>query len=205
LRRRILRQVTSYALGVLLFVLALHYHLLELPEGILDPPAEAPLTELTSPSTADVQAFQPPLLAPWMTLVISVIFLWLAIVALYFIYRRWRSRMAMRRPALDRIADIARTSLTELAGGREWSDVIVDAYARMSEAVRISRGVQREISATPREFSSRLARMGLPATAIQELTRLFESVRYGRHAPDAQSRQRAVACLDSILQACRVS
>jgi len=48
----------------------------------------------------------------------------------------------------------------------------------------------------------RLERAGLPANAVSRLTRLFESVRYGTHQSSQADVNEALACLDSILQAC---
>jgi len=205
LRKRILRQLIGFAVGVLAFVLALRYRLVQWPETILEAPAGGP-SGITAPASADeVQAFQPPQMPPWMTFAIALVLLWLILLAAYFLYRFWQRYRMRRVSTLGAIADIARTSLADLAAGRHWGDVVVEAYARMNDALQVTRGLQRESSSTPREFAARLARTGLPAGSVEELTRLFESVRYGGHASDEGAGRRAAACLESILSACGVT
>ena len=75
----------------------------------------------------------------------------------------------------------------------------------MGEVVSARRGLQRADATTPREFAERLERAGLPADAVKRLTRLFEAVRYGSRLSDQSDVNEAVACLNSILQACGVS
>jgi hypothetical protein len=72
----------------------------------------------------------------------------------------------------------------------------------MSEVVSARRGLLRPDAATPREFAERLEHAGLPAEAVNRLTRLFESVRYGTRKSDESDINEATACLASILQAC---
>ena len=38
----------------------------------------------------------------------------------------------------------------------------------------------------------------MPRTQVEQLTRLFEMVRYGAHAANKREEQAAVACLDAI-------
>ena len=106
---------------------------------------------------------------------------------------------------MEAIARAARISLDDLADGRQWGDVVVEAYARMTDAVRVARGMQRDAAWTPREFAEFLAHKGLPASAVNDLTRLFEAARYGGAIADEKARLRAASCLQSILQACKAA
>jgi len=205
LRKRILRQLIGFAVGVLAFVLALRYRILQWPETVIQSPLQGQSgTAIPAPPPA-VQVFQPPQVPPWMTYVIGVVILWLIALVLYLLYGSWQRNQMRRVSTLGAIADIARTSLVELAAGREWGDVVLASYARMNEAVRVTRGLQRESSSTPREFAARLARTGLPAAPVEELTRLFELVRYGGRASDEAAGRRAAACLEAIRHACGVA
>jgi hypothetical protein len=121
------------------------------------------------------------------------------------IYRRWFRSGAGRPSPLDTIADIAQSSLRDLAAGRGWGDVIIECYARMNAVVSSHRGLMRPASATPREFADRLTRAGLPADAVTRLTRLFESVRYGGSAGTEADIRDASDCLNAILRACGTS
>ena len=202
LRRRLLRQMLRFMLGVLALVLALRYRLLKLPAFILEglELGQAGPAIPSVPSEAEV--FRAPNVPPWMIYMVTLVLLWLVVLGLYVAYRVWRRYRSRHNPTMWAVADIARSSLADLAAGRQWGDVVVEAYARMTDAVRLSRGLERDSSMTPREFANRLARTGLPTSAVEELTYLFEAVRYGGHAADDGARRRAAACLQSILLAC---
>lgn len=202
LRRRLLRHMVRLALGALMVLLALHYRILELPrlQELAEARGQNALT--MSLNNGEPQLLQPPAVPSWITYLVSFVVLWLALAAGYFGYRSWQRFRSRRVSPLDSIAGIARGSLADLASGRTWEDVVLQAYYRMGEVISRNRGIERPFSATPREFAARLARLGLPLSAVDELTMLFERVRYGGQASDAGEARRASACLQSILQAC---
>jgi hypothetical protein len=103
---------------------------------------------------------------------------------------------------LDDLALIAQSSLDDLAAGYDWDDVIVNCYARMSEAVSRRRGLVRKEAMTPAEFARRLEQAGLPSDPVRRLTRLFESVRYGARKSNQKEINEAVSCLTAILHHC---
>ena len=201
-RKRILRQVISFALGMLALLLALRYRVIQLPE-IAANPAETAGSGLSQLAAgAALQSFQRPQVTPWMTYLISLAALWVLLIAAWLSYRWWRRRRSTGDASLASIADIARSSLDDLASGGQWGDVVIETYARMSDAVRARRGLQRGAATTAREFAGRLTKAGLPSDSVAGLTRLFESVRYGERTSSERDRREAVACLESILRAC---
>ncbi|HET6846615.1 MAG TPA: DUF4129 domain-containing protein [Anaerolineales bacterium] len=205
MRKRLLQQLIRLALFALALVLALRYRLIHLPElegAVLDPSAGGFQTP-AGPSQGD--AFTPPVIPPWLMYLISFLFTALLAWGLYQLYRVWERARERRGSGLDAIAVAARDSLRDLAEGRQWGDVVLEAYARMTDAVRLARGLQRETAWTPREFAAHLAHKGLPRVAVDDLTRLFEAARYGGTTADANARHRAASCLESILQACRMA
>ncbi len=103
---------------------------------------------------------------------------------------------------INALAKIARTSLNDLSAGRDSTDVILNCYYRMSEAVAEKKNLDRKASMTPGEFAVRLEQAGLPGDAVKRLTRLFESVRYGGAKSDPASVREAVTCLTTILHYC---
>jgi hypothetical protein len=123
-------------------------------------------------------------------------------MTIWVVYRWWVGPGMRRLSRLDAIGDIAQSSLNDIASGQEWRDVIIQSYVRMSEAVSARRGLQRARATTPREFADRLEQAGLPARAVERLTRLFEFARYGPRASSQSDVNEAVSCLNSILQAC---
>lgn len=205
LRKRLLQHVIRFALFVLALVLALRYRLINLPEI-----NSAELTSgqggfQTPGDLGESGSFVAPSLPPWLIYLISFLLIALLTLGVYMIYRVWERNHSRRYSSLKVIAAVARQSLDDLAHGRQWGNVVVEAYARMTEAVQIARGVQRNDSWTAREFATRLASNGLPASAVHELTRLFEAARYGGTLADETATRRATSCLESILQACRTA
>jgi hypothetical protein len=205
LRKRVLQHVIRFAMLMLALVLALRYRLIHLPTidaGGLDS-GPTGFQTLAGPAESDV--FRPPMVPPWMTYMISLLLVALLALGFCSAYRFWERTRRRRSSALETIAVAARLSLDDLAAGRKWGDVVLEAYARMTDAVRLTRGMHRDAAWTPREFAARLARKGLPAAAVDDLTRLFEAARYGGAIADETARHRAASCLDSILQACRAA
>ncbi len=201
-RKRVIRQVISIVLGTLAIIIALRYKLIHLP--FLELPAVETPNYGTSGVGPDnpVPTFTPPQMTPWWVFMVSFVILAALLVLLWFLYRWWMRQGSRRASDLDLIRNIAQASLSDLAAGREWNDVIIQSYVRMNEAVGARRGLARHHAATPREFARRLEESGLPAYAVDRLTRLFESARYGGRTSSQTDINEAVACLNSILEAC---
>jgi hypothetical protein len=200
-RKRVIRQVLSLMLGTLALILALRYRLIQLPFLEGEPPAPNDLGNLGANGNSPIPAFSPPHMAPWWIFLISFIVLAAVLLLLWWAYRWWLGT-GRRASGLEAIRGIAESSLDEIASGHNWSDVIIQSYLRMNDAVHVGRGLQRSIASTPREFADRLRDAGLPAQAVERLTRLFESARYGAKSSTQSDINEAVACLNSILQAC---
>ena len=201
-RKRILRQVLSFALGVLAIVVALRYDLIKLPVIEGAPREEQNFGTGGAGGDAPVAGFQPPAMTQWWLFLISFLVLAVFLVLLWLAYRWWARSSTAGLSELGEIGAIARSSLDDIAAGREWTDVIIQSYRRMSDTVSHRRGLQRHWAATPREYAARLEQAGLPANAVERLTRLFESARYGGRPSTQSDINEAVACLNSILQAC---
>ena len=147
--------------------------------------------------------FEPPQVSPAFSYLVSFGFalLWLAVM--WGLYRGWKKyqRMNNQKP-LEELARIARSSLDELASGRNSSDVIINCYLRMSDVVSRRRQLHRAVAMTPHEFALRLEQAGLPGDAVKRLTRLFEGVRYGDRKSGPRDVNEAVSCLTTILNYC---
>ena len=202
LRKRLIRQMLSLALGSLAILMALRYGLIELPLLHFQPPLQTIQPQSGVGGNTPVPAFSPPQMAPWWVFLVSFVVLAALLLLLWVAYRWWMRSAGRGLSELDTIRGIAESSLGELASGSNWTDVIIQSYSRMSEAVRTSRGLQRPRASTPREFAERLEAAGLPAQAVARLTRLFEAARYGAAGSTQADINEAVACLNSILQAC---
>jgi hypothetical protein len=201
-RKRILRQTITFALTAFAILMALRYRMIQLPLPDSSQPRPTGSAPPGSQGNALLPEFLPPHVAPWWLFWISFLVLAVFLTLLWLAIRWWRRGLRTRSSELDAIETIARSSLGQIASGRDWSDVIIQSYVRMSEAVSARRGLQRLRSMTPREFAGRLEQAGLPAHSVSRLTRLFESARYGAGASSQSDVNEAVACLNSILQAC---
>ena len=146
--------------------------------------------------------FTPPQETPILSYAVSLLIVLGLVFLVWRMYRVWQ--VMNQRPArsLQDLARIARSSLRDLSDGRETTDVIMNCYFRMSDAVSDRKNLQRGLSMTPAEFAARLEEAGLPGDAVRRLTRLFEGVRYGARKAGPKDVNEAVACLTTILQYC---
>jgi hypothetical protein len=154
-------------------------------------------------ATSPMPVFEPPQITPAFSYLISFVVAVLFLAVVWGIYRGWKKYLLLStRKPLDEIAQIARSSLDDLSSGINSSDVIINCYLRMSNAVSSKRQLYREIAMTPREFAARLEQAGLPGEAVTRLTRLFEGVRYGDRKSAPKDVNEAVSCLKTILHYC---
>ena len=113
----------------------------------------------------------------------------------------WKHRKPLY--SLDRLAEKALNALEDLEGGGDLRNVILLCYFEMTQAVELHRGVKRSQGMTPREFEIRLVNLGIPVEPVQQLTRLFEDVRYGAKELGSKSERQARSCLTAIASACK--
>jgi len=90
--------------------------------------------------------------------------------------------------------------LRDLEAGGDLKNIVLRCYRDMSRVLSEQRGIERELSMTPREFERQLQAAGLRDEHIQRLTRLFEQVRYGPQQADPQQEREAAACLQAIVR-----
>lgn len=202
-RRWLIRTLPVYLLlSLVIYLLLMNIQPMEPPEQqqSFDPSAADPgqaLPELQAPIAPPDFVTNPP---DWLISLISVA---LAAGALWLAWRLTRRRPSAHVP-VDQGADIAaeaRVALQNLEAGADIRDTVTRCYVDMARILRTERGVTRAPDMTAREFEERLTRTGLGATHVRRLTRLFESVRYGAHAPGACEAQEAESCLRAIIEA----
>ncbi len=151
--------------------------------------------------------FTPPQPSSTFLFLISLGIILLLVLALFLVSRWWLRRKRLQKPALPlgELANIARSSLTEIAFGRNWEDAIIKCYLRMNEVVGIQRGLHRRKDFTASEFAIWLEEAGLPGDSVRRLTRLFEAARYGVRSTSREEVDEAISCLTTILRACGVN
>lgn len=143
----------------------------------------------------------PPAPSEEFVLVASLVIVAIGVLLTIWIGKRW---LFPRRPStLTQIANEADRARVALAGGGALEDVVIRSYRQMNKIVAEARELRRPLSATPREFEDTLAEAGLPLGPLDDLTKLFEQVRYGGLVTGPAERQTAIDCLTAIAAACR--
>jgi hypothetical protein len=196
-RKRLLADVVA---------LALLFLLMNLLAGNLKSPLAATQTpnESQPPEalpTAPIATFtaNPP---QWVDL-IAIVILAVLLTVLFITILRITRRARQKQTTLERIARQAETALDALREGSEPKDVVLRCYYEMSQVVREQQHIQRDQAMTPQEFEQTLLKQGLPGSAVQQLTHLFEQVRYGAEIAGKQEEQTAMDSLSAIIAACR--
>jgi hypothetical protein len=118
---------------------------------------------------------------------------------LFLVLRISRSRGPTQ---LEQIVASAEAALQDLEEGEDARGAIMRCYLAMLSAAS-ERGVDRPRYLTPGEFVQRLVQVGLPAGAVERLTRLFEEVRYSPQPPTPRMEAEAVDCLQQVVQVAR--
>lgn len=202
-RKRMLRFLVRLGLTALaLFFLFTRY-----PEifDILDPESQGQgprPPNVSAEQSVPPPVFTPPQETPLLSYAVSLLIILGLVFLLWRAYREWQAMNQRSSRSRQELARIARSSLHDLSDGRETTDVIMNCYFRMSDAVADRKNLQRGSSMTPAEFALRLQEAGLPGEAVRRLTRLFEGVRYGQRKVGPKDINEAVACLTAILQYC---
>jgi hypothetical protein len=168
---------------------------------MLQPESEGlPELEFDSVTPPTFVANPKPWMLPLIMIGAAVLLAGSAFWALKYLSNR---RSLDRSPYLD-IADNARTALEEIEEANiDFDDVIIRCYAEMSHTLQAENGIQRAQAMTTYEFEQELLARGFPTQPVQQLTQLFEQVRYGRHQPMEFEKQVAAECLGEIIDYCR--
>ncbi|KAA3643379.1 MAG: DUF4129 domain-containing protein [Chloroflexi bacterium] len=188
-----MRQGFRRYLTLLLWMLTIYYLILNFSRRVN-------LDQLLAPNAGGEEVLgDPVVVAPnsppeWLVYAVSF-FILLVLTGLgVYIYMRF-----FRTTPLQEIAQDAQEALDDLYAGADIGDTIKRCYVDMSRTLNATRGIQRHEAMTPRQFERRLGALGLPNQEVQQLTRLFEQVRYGNKQPDPQQETQAIDCLSAIV------
>lgn len=94
----------------------------------------------------------------------------------------------------------AERAMNALRSGSDLKDVIVRCYLQMSQALKKEQRIELEETMTAREFERLLEARGFPHPPVHQLTQLFETARYGYRQPSPGDEQKALDCLNAIVQ-----
>jgi hypothetical protein len=132
----------------------------------------------------------------WLFLLVNFALLFLILLVAFFLWRRFRPKPDTQAVVVKEV----RRALSNLDSGLDFKDVVIACYAQMCQKLQESQQIKRHRAMTPREFEEHLSNAGIASIHIQQLTRLFEGVRYGAKSSDAATQNEAKLCLQSILE-----
>jgi len=139
---------------------------------------------------------------PWMlTLIIVGVAALAAAIAFYGL----KTRSQNKNSDFDsqEFANRAQAALDDIETAKiEFDDVIIRCYAEMSQTLQAEKGIRRAEAMTTHEFERILLAKGFPGQPIQQLTQLFEQVRYGRRKLEEDAKRQATESLREIIAFC---
>jgi hypothetical protein len=166
------------------------------PSGLLDPSELS--GEIVAPSI--FEANPQPWMFPLIAVIAAVVLALITFGVLLLLTRRFR----VEQPRYLNIANNAQKALDEIKEDRsEFSDVIIRCYAEMSQTLADEKDIQRSKAMTTHEFEQDLLSRGFPARPVQQLTKLFEQVRYGHQQTSDNEKHVAMQALSDIIVFCR--
>jgi hypothetical protein len=138
---------------------------------------------------------------------VPTVLIWIAGLGLAGIVVFLGARMiaAKRRPVSSSWEWEVEKARQALLAGQDLREVIIQCYQRMGQALQEEQQIEREAFMTTGEFEALLSARGVPHDPVHQLTRLFDGVRYGRRQPSSGEEQKALHCLDAILEYSRQS
>ncbi len=201
-RKELFKRIVSYLVLALLAygAISVLQPLFQPGENLITPPEISDFSGESStgeelPTPPDY-VFNPP---QWIVIATTVFIL---LVPMLIVWLGWNYFAPKKSPApetsLKQLTQSAQTALDELDSGGDVKDTVLRCYRDMSNTLQQQRGLHRRQGMTPREFERYLAQSGLRTEHIRRLTRLFESVRYGKKSPGRRDEQEARDCLNAI-------
>ena len=193
-------------LAVLLFWLShLNQEAIDMPTEPTGTMETTPIEIMLSPFTEDLRNLEPfnPDRAEWairgLFIALGLLIAGIASGLFWMILNARRSTTL--NPELEGIGEQVEQALTALQAGEDVGETIQRCYLNMSVLLSETRNLQRGQAMTPAEFAQALRGQHLPEDALDELTHLFELVRYGEYQADVSTQQRAIDCLMAIKEA----
>jgi hypothetical protein len=103
----------------------------------------------------------------------------------------------------DELLQDAEEAVKALQDGVDFRNVIIRCYLQMTQSIQKERGIERIYSMTVQEFEHWLVGIGFPIVPLQQLTSLFEKVRYGKQQIKELDEQIAINSLNEIIEFCQ--
>jgi len=136
----------------------------------------------------------------WFVIIISILLITIPLTIVWVLWRFFRVKSEEEAP-LEMITREVQHTLEEIQAGKDLKDTVMRCYWEMSQFLSKKRNLDRPSGMTVREFEQYLADYGLRTEHIQQLSRLFERVRYSGKSAGPREEKEAVACLRAIVKA----
>jgi hypothetical protein len=94
----------------------------------------------------------------------------------------------------------AEEAVNALKAGEDLRNVILRCYMQMTHSLQEEQGIERASTMTVQEFERLLEYLGFPSVPLQQLTSLFEKVRYGKQEMSEKDERIAMDSLNEIIQ-----
>jgi hypothetical protein len=185
-----------FAITVLLIIM----YLLPVVKPDPDPHFTGEYPEIPTPSSIDLPVA--PLGAPPQLLiqfVIVGIVLGCGLIAI-MVMKRWLAPTKIE----DGLLQDAEEAVKALRDGMDFENTIIRCYLQMARSIQKERGLERNYSMTVQEFEQWLVGIGFPTIPLQQLTSLFEKVRYGKQQIKDLDKQIAIESLNEIIKFCQI-
>ncbi len=197
LRKRVLLSIAGALLFVVAFMAVMEALVGETSEERLLPDEEA--VGAWGPATPHEHAGPAPERpdAPgWLRYVAAVAGATLFLAAGWWVVGKIRARLREADAQVELRQTVAQAA-EELREGLPVDEVVIRCWARMTELLAPKLGAAGAPTVTPREMAAALRGHGVQDEAVDELTALFEEVRYG-HKDALPRRARALSALSAV-------
>ncbi len=125
------------------------------------------------------------------------------IVIVVMIFVVFLSRTNEVKKVADPLLLTVDKTLSLLNDGNNFQNVIFDCYSQMIEVMKEEFNINKDASVTANEFKELLIRRGLPVVPVNQITSLFEKIRYGSKSILPEDEKNAINCLLEIKLYCQ--
>jgi len=190
--------------GFVAFILGIYYYAARAPDPeprAQEPSGLAELLELESGAAVEEPSSSPPpgWSFPVVAIALSIGVAVLLAVAWTKLAPRWRSRRKDDKSELEELVETVVSAADEIQLGGDPRSAVLRCYREMVRILCRKRSIDH-VHMTARELADALHRVGFTAAHVDQLTEIFELVRYGNRSGRSLAEQ-AIGCLEAIREA----
>jgi hypothetical protein len=131
----------------------------------------------------------------WLLYVLSATLTFGMVIVIWYFYLKYKQSISARKG----VEAEATAALEKIRSGVELTNIIIKCYSNMCRHLEQEKGIRRHDAMTSREFERRLIKLGFPEMPINQLTQLFENVRYGNLSDTQSDKNIAISCMQAII------